>query len=60
MNRVKLLFPDATIGEDADGQVLINTGVQIIGEGVTERFIPLEPKVEEPVTKEGKPEKTKP
>jgi hypothetical protein len=42
MNRVRLLFPNATLGEDVDGQTVINTGVKIIGEGLTERFIPLE------------------
>lgn len=56
MNRVCLLFPGAVLDKDNEGQAIIYTGMKIIGEGVTERFVPHEVP-ETVVDEEGKPPK---
>jgi hypothetical protein len=60
LNRVRLLFPDATMDKDGD-EVIIKTKMTTIGEGLKERFIPLvtDVPVEEDVVEDGK-DKDKP
>jgi hypothetical protein len=43
MDQIRLVFPNATLGEDADGQVIINTDMKIVNEE-EEKLVPFEVK----------------